>query len=41
MTTNSGTAMPRKPTTNITAVAIHCVVSTPVNPTWSNQRNSV
>ena len=33
--------MPRKPSANISAVANHCVVSTFVKPSWSNQRNSV
>ena len=38
---NSGTAMPRNPTTNIADAASHCVVRTPANPSWSNQRKSV
>ncbi len=40
MTPHTGTAMARKPTTNITLRPIHCVVSTPVKPSCENHSQS-
>src|SRR5512133_3280254 len=40
MLTHTGTAMPRNPTRNRTALAIHWVVSTLRNPSWSNHNTS-
>ncbi len=40
MTPHTGTAIARKPTTNITLRPIHWVVSTVVKPSWSNHSQS-
>ena len=41
MEAQTGMAMARKPMTNITPLANHCVVSTLRKPSWSYQRISV
>src|ERR1700712_2916357 len=41
MLVNTGMAMAKKPTKNITPAATHCVVSTLRYPSWLYQRTSV